>query len=143
MHARAIRREDGAAVLEFALVLSVLLVILFGIIEFGLAFHVYQGMDAASAEGARLASLPESTFDEITVQVRDSLSGIDPAQEQCPPTSPGEYCITVAPADPQPCNLRRGELVTVQVQHVRRLDIPGWASPELTLTGRGIYRCEG
>jgi Flp pilus assembly protein TadG len=140
-----IRSEQGAAVLEMALVLSILLVVLFGIIQFGLTFHRYQGMEAASNEGARLASLPESSLDEVTDRVRDTLSGMDPANEvSCPPANPGEYCILVTPSDQnQPCNLRRGQLVTVEVAQRTKLDVPMWASPELTLTGRGVYRCEG
>jgi Flp pilus assembly protein TadG len=135
--------ESGAAVLEMALVLSILLVILFGIIQFGLAFHTYQGIEAASNEGARLASLPESSIDEVTDRVRNSLSGIDPANESCPPAGPGQFCITVTPSGDFPCALRRGQLVTVQVQQKEQLEIPFLGSPMLNLTGSGAYRCEG
>jgi Flp pilus assembly protein TadG len=48
-----LKREDGAAAVEFALVLPILLVLLFGIIEFGMILY-YQGVVAsASREGAR------------------------------------------------------------------------------------------
>jgi Flp pilus assembly protein TadG len=49
--------EDGQALLETALALPVLLLILFGIIEFGIAIARYQVVTNASREGARAASL--------------------------------------------------------------------------------------
>jgi hypothetical protein len=48
-----LKREDGAAAVEFALVLPVLIVILFGIIEFGFALYNKEVITNASREGAR------------------------------------------------------------------------------------------
>jgi Flp pilus assembly protein TadG len=50
--------ERGAMVVEFALVLSLILIpMIFGIIEGGRMFAVYQGAVTASREGARQGSL--------------------------------------------------------------------------------------
>jgi Flp pilus assembly protein TadG len=49
------RNEAGAALVEFALVVSILLVLLFGIIEFGIAFNDYISVRNGSREGARAA----------------------------------------------------------------------------------------
>jgi Flp pilus assembly protein TadG len=49
--------ESGASAVEFAIVLPLLLLILFGIIEFGLAFNRIQALEAASREAGRLASV--------------------------------------------------------------------------------------
>lgn len=46
-------RHKGAAVIEFALVLPVLLMILLGIIDFGLAIYTQSVITHASREGAR------------------------------------------------------------------------------------------
>ena len=48
-----LKREDGAAAVEFAILLPILLLILFGIIEFGFALHGKEVITNASREGAR------------------------------------------------------------------------------------------
>lgn len=53
-------REHGASAVEFALVLPILVLLVFGIITFGIVFARSQGMEAAAREGARTASLGRS-----------------------------------------------------------------------------------
>jgi Flp pilus assembly protein TadG len=61
MYGRMIRkrirwRDDrGAAAVEFALVMPILLLLLFGIIEFARAWNVRQTLTDAAREGARIA----------------------------------------------------------------------------------------
>lgn len=52
------RSERGATLVESALTLLLLLTVLFGIIEFGHLFNVYQVMTNAAREGARFAVAP-------------------------------------------------------------------------------------
>ena len=52
------RGERGAALVEFALVLPLLLVVIAGIVDFGFLFQRYEVVTNAAREGARLASLP-------------------------------------------------------------------------------------
>jgi Flp pilus assembly protein TadG len=49
--------QEGASAVEFAVVLPILLLFVFGIIEFGLAFHRLQAFQAASREAGRLLSV--------------------------------------------------------------------------------------
>jgi Flp pilus assembly protein TadG len=49
------RGDRGAALMEFALVMPVLFLLLFGIIEFGFAFNDYQAVRQGVREGARQA----------------------------------------------------------------------------------------
>jgi Flp pilus assembly protein TadG len=51
----ATRNERGAALVEFALVVPILLLLLFGIVEFGIAFNDYISVRNGSREGARAA----------------------------------------------------------------------------------------
>src|SRR6266542_111889 len=51
-----VRREEGAAAVEFALVGSVLILILFGILVYGLWLSEYSVMQGAAREGARVAA---------------------------------------------------------------------------------------
>lgn len=53
------RSESGAEAVEFALVLSILMVLLLGMVVFGRAFDVYQTITRAAREGAREAVLTE------------------------------------------------------------------------------------
>ena len=51
------RDERGAALVEFAIASSILLVLLFGIISYGYALSFKQGLTQAAAEGARKAAV--------------------------------------------------------------------------------------
>ncbi len=55
---RLFRTDRGAALVEFALVLPLLLVIIGGIVDFGFLFQRYEVVTNAAREGARLAVLP-------------------------------------------------------------------------------------
>lgn len=58
MHAK---NEEGAAAVEFALILPVLLLILIGIIEFSLAFNAQLSLNQAAREGARNMAIHNDT----------------------------------------------------------------------------------
>jgi Flp pilus assembly protein TadG len=61
---KLLRREtEGAAAIEFAIALPVLLVLIYGIFQVGLVFQANAGMQHALGEGARYATLcvPTST----------------------------------------------------------------------------------
>ncbi len=53
-------KRRGAAVVEFAVVLPLLLTVLFGIIEYGWVFMVRQTLQTAAREGCRVAILQTS-----------------------------------------------------------------------------------
>ena len=58
---RRLGQDDrGAELIEFAIVILLLLVFLFGIIEFGWIFNGYITLEAAAKEGARLAVVDAS-----------------------------------------------------------------------------------
>lgn len=67
------RGERGAALVEFALVLPLLLVVIAGIVDFGFLFQRYEVVTNAAREGARLASLPSynGQTDLIRAHVRN------------------------------------------------------------------------
>lgn len=74
--------ESGASAVEFALLLPVLTMILFGIIEFGLALYQQAILTNASREGTRLgivASIPAITSTAIsnTIDTYLTAAGID------------------------------------------------------------------
>lgn len=75
------RGTAGQALAEFVLVAPILLLLVFGIVEFGLAFRTNQIVTNAAREGARAAVVPSGN-DETVIRelVRNRLtgSGLDP-----------------------------------------------------------------
>jgi hypothetical protein len=69
---RGLRDRAGQALAEMVLVTPILLLLVFGIIEFGLAFRTHQIATNSAREGARVAVLP-STTDVETVMRRQAL----------------------------------------------------------------------
>ena len=69
------RSENGSAMVEMALVLPILLLVLFGITEFGLVFVRYQVILSSAQEGARTASLfrPHCNSDDVYIDVVTSV----------------------------------------------------------------------
>jgi len=64
------QNESGAAVIEMAIALPVLISIIWGIVQFGLLFQASAGMQHALGEAARLATLfPTPADSEITAKV--------------------------------------------------------------------------
>lgn len=66
---RIFRSQKGNSIIEFALVLPLLLLILFGITEFGRAILVTNILHTASREGARIAAV-SPIDDSLSVQSR-------------------------------------------------------------------------
>ena len=131
------RTERGAAAVEFAIVLPLLIILVFGIIEFSIAYNHKQGLHAAAREGARLAALPQSTQSDVTDRVRDALSGVLNTTEINAAT------ITVTPNKTHPCDgAAPGTHVVVTVSAPDDLDIPLVTNSTLTLTGKGEFLCE-
>jgi len=57
-------RERGAEILEFALIFTALMMMMLGIVVFSRAYSVYQTMTRAAREGARMAALPASVYEQ-------------------------------------------------------------------------------
>jgi Flp pilus assembly protein TadG len=60
--ARTFRDERGAAAVEFALVLPLLLALIFGMIDFGRAYNQQITLTQLAREGARLVSLGTTDY---------------------------------------------------------------------------------
>jgi Flp pilus assembly pilin Flp len=71
---RRFKEERGASAVEFAIVASLLFLILFGTITFGLVLNRYQGLQAAGREAARLGSLSTTTRGDIVTRAKQSVS---------------------------------------------------------------------
>lgn len=133
LHPSGAPGEQGAAAIEFALVLPVLVVLLFGIIEFSLMYNRQQALHSAAREGARVAALETSTKTDIVSAVDGALSGTSFSSTRT---------IGVTPDVTQPCLNRAGQAVTITVHADSAVDVPLWNNLTVALTGKAEFRCE-
>lgn len=150
-----------------ALVLPVLVILLFGIIEFGIAFAQKLALSNAARQGARYAAVPNydstgagtTTCATILSQVQGAAStiGVTTTNVGVTITSPsgGQTCATSSgkPAKSagdfqtssnQPCvGSSSGGNVTVTASYPGSIQVPfGPNVSSFTLTGTGVYQCE-
>ncbi len=87
----------GAAAVELAVVLPLLLTLVFGIIEFGWVFMVRETLTNSSREGCRVAVLQGSTEQNIRDRVSASMNptGLTTYTVQISRSSPGNPNETV------------------------------------------------
>jgi Flp pilus assembly protein TadG len=70
---KRIRNERGAALLETAITIPLILAVCVAIFEFGRAYQTWQVITNAAREGARVAILAESTNEQVTTVVRNYM----------------------------------------------------------------------
>jgi Flp pilus assembly protein TadG len=81
-------RDRGTAAVEFALVVPILLLIVFGIIDFGRALNAQIVLTGAARDGVRLAALgyPDAAIQARVVAAAPDLSGVTATvAASCPP----------------------------------------------------------
>ena len=79
------RAQEGAAAVEFAIVVPVLLLLLIGIIDFGRMLFVQVSLAAASHEGARASALRQMTptsTSAVTAAVSAAVANAAPGAAQ-------------------------------------------------------------
>ena len=91
------RRESGAALVEFAFVLPVLLLLILGIIDFGRAYGAKQELIHATREGVRVYAVTENQnaaqdafWDGATSLDPDRVNVLIPEDGSCNPGEPVE-----------------------------------------------------
>ena len=71
---RRLRNQRGAALIETAVTLPLILLVSVGIFEFGRAYQTWQVLTNAAREGARVAVLPNTTHDAAEARARAYLT---------------------------------------------------------------------
>lgn len=77
---RSIREQKGQTMVEFALVMPVLFLVLFGIIQFGALYNDYITVTDAARIGARKAAVSRQTADPVglaTTATKNAASDLD------------------------------------------------------------------
>ena len=77
-------RDRGATAVEFALLLPLLLLLVFGIIDFGRALNAQITLTQAARTGARLAALGQPNVASATQAAATGLSPVTVAVTPCP-----------------------------------------------------------
>ena len=129
-----------------AFVLPILLLIVFGITGFGLAWFRSQSVQAAAREGARLGSLELTTRADIEARVEETLDAT--TTSSCGALAVDAYCLTItavggaSASANQPCGSINGaDSVSVTVQNRVQQDLPIMALDK-TISGTGVFKCE-
>jgi Flp pilus assembly protein TadG len=97
------RRRRGAAVVEFAIVVPIFVLLVFGMIEFGRMVMVHQLLVGAAREGARQAIVNGSTAVDVEQTVRNYLTATSLDGQ--------EASVNVSP---DPATANTGTAVTVE-----------------------------
>jgi len=92
---RALKRQRGQSLTEFALILPVLLVILIGIIDFGRAVYAYHVVANCAREGARFGAVSPGNTGGITARVLDTAVGLNAGDLTVGISSPAADTIQV------------------------------------------------
>jgi Flp pilus assembly pilin Flp len=124
---RIIKSEKGASAVEFALILPLLIMLVFGIVEFGIAFNNYVTITHAAREGARIAAVDLNNPDLKNIIIERS------------------YPVSITPDDitistPEGTNI--GDPVEVEITYNISITIPLVGSWDIPLKNKAIMRLE-
>ncbi|WP_306231500.1 TadE family protein [Agrococcus beijingensis] len=132
------RSDRGAAAVEFALVLPLLVILTFGIIFFGYAFHLQTILDNAARDAVRYYTLSEPA--QASVAAQDAAAAALAPAFGSDALSSGNVTFSPALAS---LGCTDEEIVTVRLRYNGELplaDLFGWGTQ---LEGSGSMRCNG
>ena len=131
-------RDRGAAAVEMALVLPVLLLVIGGLIDFGRLFYTQLVLSNAAREGARMVALGYNVAD-VTTRIDQASGGVA-----------WKFVVNPPPpcsATPAPTDYGEVQLTTQTVFKWTMLDVVpslfGSSIPAPTVQAKGSMRCTG
>ena len=132
-----ISREEGVAAVEFALILPVLALMLFGILEFGRVWSQYQVFQGAAREGARCAAVQATEFSDCEIQpaIDQAAAPYDPDVDAAVEIGGGSAPAGCTDGD-------QGNDVQVSWEQPLDINIPFWNDVTVTPTIKAVFRCE-
>jgi hypothetical protein len=128
MKSRFLSRDNrGVAAIEMAFALPTLVIMIWMIVQLGLAFRAISGIQHALGEGARLATIwPQPTDDQIEAKMEDMVYGIEPGTFTIHPpeaglSDAGEAFLDLKVTYTQPTNLLLLPGPTITVERSKRV----------------------
>jgi hypothetical protein len=119
------RDDRGAALVEFALALPLLVILVFGIIGFGRAYNTQVAIQAGAREGARAAALGSQDVDGVVIAAAPSADLADDDVDLSP-------CVEG----------EGGEAEVVVTKDDFEILIPLIPLPDIDLQATAVMRCE-
>lgn len=86
-------KQEGAAAVEFALVATILVALLIGIVQFGFTFWEYIQVAHAAREGVRWAAL--GAPGQVVIRAQAAAPGLDPGRLTITSATNADYTVTV------------------------------------------------
>ncbi len=123
-----IKSEKGASAVEFALILPILIILIFGIFEFAIAFNNYITITHAAREGARRAAV-----DLFNPDLKDYI------KKMAIPLVLTDDDIAIEVENDPPSI---GDPVSVEITYNFEISIPLVGSWEVPLKNKAIMRLE-
>ncbi|MGI9603567.1 MAG: TadE/TadG family type IV pilus assembly protein [Acidimicrobiales bacterium] len=120
--------QRGAIIAEFAVILPLLIILVFGVIEMSIAFNRHQAVHAAAREGARVASIPGVSAADACNRTNDALTGIN--FDNNPNCAVSGDCSG------------NSESVDVTVSADHTINLIFVSAINVTLSGEATFRCE-
>ncbi len=121
------KNEKGASAVEFALILPILVILIFGIFEFAIAFNSYVTITHAAREGVRLAAVDLNNPDLKNIII-----------ERAFPLGITEDDIVINTPD----GTNIGDPVEVEITYTFSMSIPLVGSWTIPLKNKAIMRLE-
>lgn len=122
---RKFSNETGAALVEFAIVVPLLLLLVFGIIEFGRAYNTQNTLTHAAREGAREYAISQ-----------DPLAGEAAAKDAATSLRSADITVTLSACDP-------GQPASVTLEYPFQMQIAFFPVSNFTMQSEGVMRCGG
>jgi Flp pilus assembly pilin Flp len=117
------RNERGAAVIEMAFALPILITMLWMVVQLGLIFRAMSGIQHGLGEGARLATLyPKPTDQAIHDKIEAAVYGI----------GPGHFTIY----DPAPGTADGASFMDLKVKYTQSTDMLFFPGPDISVVRR-------
>jgi Flp pilus assembly protein TadG len=144
------RNERGASAVEFALVLPIFMLIVFGIIVYGMVFAQSLSLSNSARQAARSAVIEGTTCSQVSTLAKDAADTIAMDGAAATVTIRRGATETAADAAPDPCTVgttqpcktqAAGTNVYVRMTFPVNPIVPFIPVPS-TVSGKGVYRCE-
>lgn len=150
---RAVPHDRGASAVEFALVAPLLIILVFGIIAFGVVLAQQLTIGNAARQAARYVVTQDRTCEQAMQQIQQSATtiGMSPANVDVTISvngsavcGPAQATFSNADQGKKPCvGTSVGDAVTVEARYRTTLIIPlVVADNSFDLSSEGIFRCE-
>jgi Flp pilus assembly protein TadG len=144
------RSETGASAVEFALVAPILIILVFGVISFGMIFGQQLALGNAAREASRFGVVEGRTCAQVIGAARDAANTIGMSGSNVTVTvtrgasaaaAASNNVCTVTTANP--CNSSAvGDSLFVKLEFTSKVDIPLVVTRDIGLTSDGVFRCE-